>query len=59
MKISGRLAHCGGRSYYENNGGPCSDENPGISKILVERDSLPPKGQGFLGNVNQPRVSRS
>ena len=33
------------------------NENPGGSRILAVCESLSPKGQGFLGNANQPRVS--
>ena len=33
------------------------NENPGGSRILAVGESLSPKGQGFLGNVDQPRVS--
>ena len=36
---------------------PHRNENPGSSKILAELESLSPKGQGFLDNVNQSRVS--
>jgi len=35
------------------------NENPGGSRIVTELESLPPEGQGFLGNANQPRVSCS
>jgi hypothetical protein len=33
------------------------NENPGGSRNKVECESPSPKGQGFLGNANQPRVS--
>ena len=39
--------------------GSAGNENPGGSRIVTELESLPPKGQGFLGNANQPRVSCS
>ena len=38
-------------------GGPGRNENPGGSRIRAELESLSPKGQGFLDNVNQSRVS--
>jgi len=47
-----------GRSTYESMYGPCRNENPGDSKIRVLLDTVPPKGQGFLDNGNQSRVSR-
>ena len=46
------------RSFFEREGGPCRNENPGDSRIIVELESLPLKGQGFLDNGNQSRVSR-
>ena len=39
--------------------GPNRNENPGGSRIYIELESLIPKGQGFLSNVNQLRVSWS
>ncbi len=47
-----------GRSMFERIYGPCRDKNPGDSKIIVELESLPLKGQGFLDNGKQSRVSR-
>jgi hypothetical protein len=44
---------------YENMCGPVIIEDPGGSRNLVQLESAQPKGQGFLGNVNQPRVRRS
>ena len=38
---------------------PYTNENLGNSSSIVWRKSIPPKGPGFLGNVHQPRVSRS
>ena len=52
-----RQASCQGRSFFARRGGPGGNENPGNSKSLVLLESVPPKGQGFLGNANQPRVS--
>ena len=46
-----------GRSPFERIDGPNRKENPGGSKIYTERESLIPKEQGFLSNVNQLRVS--
>ena len=51
-------ASCMGRSMLESAYGPCRNENPGDSKNLVLLESVPPKGQGFLDNGNQSRVSR-
>ena len=48
-----------GRSAFERVRGPYRNKNPGGSRIIEELDSLPLKGQGFLGNANQPRVSWS
>ena len=42
-----------------NSSGPFSIEDPGSSSSKVKWESLPPKGLGVLGNVRQPRVSRS
>ena len=47
-----------GRSISERRYGPYRNENPGDSKNEVELETLPPKGQGFLDNGNQSRVSR-
>ena len=46
-----------GRSIFEKEYGPTRNENPGESRSIVELESLPPKGQGFLDNVVQSRVS--
>ena len=45
------------RSILEREYRPDRNENPGVSRIVVELESLPPKGQGFLDNVVQSRVS--
>ena len=50
-------AFCEGRSIFERVYGPYRNENPGGSKIIVECESPPLKGQGFLDNENQSRVS--
>ena len=34
-------------------------ENVGMSNELARRETWPPNTQGFLGNDNRPRVSRS
>ena len=54
---SGRQASCLDRSLFVRINGPNRKENPGGSKIYTERESLIPKEQGFLSNVNQLRVS--
>ena len=36
---------------------PSRNENPGGSRIGAELESLSLKGQGFLDNANQSRVS--
>ena len=54
---SGRQALFVGRSLFVRTDGPQRNENPGNSKIYTEWESLIPKGQGFLSNVNQLRVS--
>jgi len=51
-------AFCVGRSIFERGCEPRRNENPGDSKIIVELESLPLKGQGLLDNGNQSRVSR-
>ena len=48
-----------GRSKFEKIYGPVIIEDPGGSRNIVQLESAPLKGQGFLGNVNQPRVRRS
>ncbi len=48
-----------GRSILVREYGPYRNENPGGSRILALLESVPLKGQRFLGNANQPRVSRS
>ena len=47
------------RSAFESLRRPRGNKNPGDSRIIEELDSLPLKGQGFLGNADQPRVSWS
>ena len=59
FRASGRQAFCMGRNFSVRSDGPYRNENPGVSRILAECDSLSLKGQGFLGNVDQPRVSWS
>ena len=54
-----RQAFCQGRSIPTRGYGPFRIENPGESRNRAELESLPPKGQGFLDNANQSRVSRS
>ena len=56
-KTRGRQAFCEGKNISEKRYEPRRNENPGSSKILAERESLSPKGQGFLDNVDQSRVS--
>ncbi len=56
-KDSGRQAFYVGRSFFVKENGPHKKENPGNSRIYTGRESLIPKGQGFLSNVNQLRVS--
>lgn len=48
-----------GRSASVRRCGPHWDKNPGGSKEKAECETLSPKGQGFLGNDCQPRVSWS
>ena len=56
-KDSGRQAFFLDRSFSVRIGGPKRNENPGNSRIYTEWEPLIPKGQGFLSNVNQLRVS--
>ena len=46
-----------GRNLSERSGGPRSNENPGGSTIKAVLETLSLKGQGFLDNDNQSRVS--
>lgn len=48
-----------GRSGDVSSCGPYRNENFGSSRSKEWWESIPPKGLGFLGNVRQPRVSRS
>ena len=58
-KQCGRQVFCEGRSAFESWHRPHRNKNPGGSRIIEELESLPLKGQGFLGNADQPRVSWS
>ena len=58
-KEGGRLAFWLGRSMSERICGPIRKENPGGSRSRAVLESLPPKGQGFLDNVDQSRGNRS
>jgi hypothetical protein len=58
-KKCGRQASWLGRSMFEKICGPTWNENPGGSRNIVLRESVPPKGQGFLDNANQSRGNRS
>ena len=55
----GRQALCMGRSNFAKSYGPCTNANPGGSRNLAQLESASPKGQGFLDNANQSRVSWS
>jgi hypothetical protein len=58
-KACGRQAFWSGRSMFEKICGPIRIENPGGSRSRAVRESLPPKGQGFLDNVDQSRGNRA
>lgn len=49
----------GGEAQSVRTGGAPRSENVGMSNELGRREIGPPNIQGFLGNVNRPRVSRS
>ncbi len=55
--ISGRQAFCSSRNFFVRESGSNGNENPGSSRIDTELESLVPKGQGFLSNAVQLRVS--
>ena len=52
-----RQVFCEGRSTFERRCGPCKITYPDGSRIKAVCESLSLKGQGFLGNAVQPRVS--
>ena len=56
-KACSRQAFQLGRSQSVRRGGPFGNANPGGSRIIAELESLPLKGQGFLDNAVQSRVS--
>ena len=56
-KVCSRQAFQLGRSPSVRRGGPFGNANPGGSRIIAELESLSLKGQGFLDNVVQSRVS--
>ena len=49
---SGRQAFCLSRNFFERISGSSRNENPGSSRIDTELESLVPKGQGFLSNID-------
>ena len=55
--ISGRQAYRVGRNIIQRWCGPRGNENPGGSMIKAELETQSLKGQGFLDNDNQSRVS--
>lgn len=57
--IGGREAFRLGRRLYVRRAGPPGKEYPAGSSSIVQCESAPSKGLGFLEDVYQARVSRS
>ena len=57
LRMCGKQAFYEGRNILARECGPHRNENPGVSRIIAVLESLPLKGQGFLDNANQSRVS--
>ena len=55
--MNGKQALCESESIFERRYESSGNENPGGSKIIAWLESMSPKGQGFLDNENQSRVS--